>query len=958
MSKTTTQDFFESARQLTRARRATEVSAPPRDLPPHMESRSLPPTSPPRSQSVPPRSPETPSRSRNPNTSGKTPILVFGTATPLEPIPEEQQSSVSSHSTLSRIAKASYQDSEPETENEGGVLAVALAAPRNLLLQVPRKEARRISVLCEALTIYRNGFLPVDRYLHANAEKAMTVFGLDSKLDRFFKVYPMARGENYYMDASKYAVVKEALRDLKRMISVDHNVKLPSIPRFEEETHLGPLYPAPLEIWNKKCVLYRQEVEVWIAGVDHDPESEITREQAIDLYAPEYREDLMIANGPFQDLQAALEHEVGLREVLGSEYEDHVEDRDNSRRTRAVEQDSFIKPNDSRKDIRDDDDISYVAYEDEPHRPDRSAEASPQPKSEYHPSGREGYADSRRASLRKRYGISDANPPRPRDSSTPNVPRIPLRGRRATEVVGSPIRAEVHRPEPRPSIVQESMVDRMNRMIGHDPSRIRPVSQTPNVPIEIYPGSDEDIGGPPRRPTNPTPGRLARAVSQARLILPENHGPPRDPGGPPDSSDEGSSHDRPPRRLPARPPNGPPRPPNPPRRPHAGGGGGGEPPNGPNNDLVSWDGEDEFGNRIRYRAALKEVKVEVPQADLKVKAEHIDEWDGNTDHLVDWMDGINFLAERSPLLGMQLGTLVPTRFKKHARNWWHTLPSDRKRRAMTNWENLRNEISGYFMNRTWLDRQKLKAKDCHYRDSNAPRERPSEYFMRKYKLLIVVDNYSDVELIMSIMEGAPKFWASIIDTSSLFDVHELLEKISYHEDALTHSPAMAHDNYNVLEKRLRVLEQGNRSSSRPFVRAHQAEAAGTRGAPKQPRPKPTSARANLIGFSKDLPPPAFPRDDKTISKGRTPEEKNARPCRHCGSPKHWDNECKHARKGGRSVRTNFVTPSEEYLTALAAYEEVYLETSADEGSADEADAEDFPLDDLEESESEESHPKN
>ncbi len=321
------------------------------------------------------------------------------------------------------------------------------------------------------------------------------------------------------------------------------------------------------------------------------------------------------------------------------------------------------------------------------------------------------------------------------------------------------------------------------------------------------------------------------------------------------------------------------------------------------------------------------------------------------------MDGINFLAERSPLLGMQLGTLVPTRFRKHARNWWHTLPTNRKRRAMANWGALRDEISGYFMNRTWLDRQKLKARDCRYRDQNAPREKPSEYFMRKYKLLIIVDNYSDVELIMSIMEGAPKFWTSIVDTSNLSDVHQLLEKIVYHEDALTNSPVQAREDYHVLEKRLHALEHGG--GRRPFARANKVETssrAGTRGTPKQTKPK-YAAKVNLIGYSKDLPPPAFPKDDKTVSNGKTPEQKGARACRHCGSLKHWDNECKHARQGARSVRAHFASPSDGYLTAQAAYEEAYLETSASEQeTGDDGDLE--PEDETFEDEESDSQSKN
>ena len=97
------------------------------------------------------------------------------------------------------------------------------------------------------------------------------------------------------------------------------------------------------------------------------------------------------------------------------------------------------------------------------------------------------------------------------------------------------------------------------------------------------------------------------------------------------------------------------------------------------------------------------------------------------------------------------------------------------------------------MTRTWQDKQKTKARDCRYRDHNAPRERPSEYFMRKHQLLLVADDYDDTEIIIAIMEGAPKHWNTVIDTSVLTEPHQLLERIVYHEDSLMYSPAATND---------------------------------------------------------------------------------------------------------------------------------------------------------------------
>ncbi|KAF8981323.1 hypothetical protein BDQ17DRAFT_1438474 [Cyathus striatus] len=76
-----------------------------------------------------------------------------------------------------------------------------------------------------------------------------------------------------------------------------------------------------------------------------------------------------------------------------------------------------------------------------------------------------------------------------------------------------------------------------------------------------------------------------------------------------------------------------------------------------------------------------------------------------------------------------------------------------------------------------------------------------------------------------------------------------------------------------------------------------------------------------------------------VSKGRhncfqewTPESKNARPCRHCGSRKHWDYDCKHARKGMRQVRANLVSvdPEPDDLQAQADYDDLYYNISSED----------------------------
>ncbi|KAG9045109.1 hypothetical protein FS837_007011 [Tulasnella sp. UAMH 9824] len=302
------------------------------------------------------------------------------------------------------------------------------------------------------------------------------------------------------------------------------------------------------------------------------------------------------------------------------------------------------------------------------------------------------------------------------------------------------------------------------------------------------------------------------------------------------------------------------------------------------------------------------IKVDVPHIEMKLKPEHIEN-------------------------GTQLGSVVPTRFKRNAKTRWQSLPWDRRTNAA-----------------------KLRAKNATSRDTSAPREKPSEYYIRELKLLHTAELYTETELILAIMEGAPKYWHSVIDTSTLQYMVDLQDKIIYHEDALMYGPGSSADGYDKLEKRIRAIEQGQGKVNRYSLRVNQVEAKCATKTP--PRGKAAEgatgkeAHAHLIGFHKDLGKSPYPRDDKTLAKGKSPEEKGARPCCHCGSPKHWDNECKYARKGAKRVRTNFASPSDDYLEAMSAYEEAYLDDNSNEEAQEEAETRKFEETDEEDPESE------
>ena len=83
----------------------------------------------------------------------------------------------------------------------------------------------------------------------------------------------------------------------------------------------------------------------------------------------------------------------------------------------------------------------------------------------------------------------------------------------------------------------------------------------------------------------------------------------------------------------------------------------------------------------------------------------------------------------------------------------------------------------------------------------------------------------------------------------------------------------------------------------------------------------------MTSYSRNMPPPPFPKDDSTVSKKKTPESVNARPCQHCGSGNHWDYDCKYARQGTKIVRAHLVTGqvTEEEEGAQQEYNSLYYD---------------------------------
>ena len=132
------------------------------------------------------------------------------------------------------------------------------------------------------------------------------------------------------------------------------------------------------------------------------------------------------------------------------------------------------------------------------------------------------------------------------------------------------------------------------------------------------------------------------------------------------------------------------------------------------------------------------------------------------------------------------------------------------------------------------------------------------------ELLTLAYSYTDTETVQAIMMGVPGTWASIINPQYQKTLREFQNTVKYHEKSLEklevpvlQPPCLPNQEYT--------------SAHFPYQRAN----------------------VNHVRWSKNIGTPSFPKDDNNVSPRKTPDSVGTRPCRHCGSGKHWDNECRH-----------------------------------------------------------------
>ena len=111
--------------------------------------------------------------------------------------------------------------------------------------------------------------------------------------------------------------------------------------------------------------------------------------------------------------------------------------------------------------------------------------------------------------------------------------------------------------------------------------------------------------------------------------------------------------------------------------------------------------------------------------------------------------------------------------------------------------------------------------------------------------------------VQAIVMEVPGPWASIINPQYQKMLRDSQNAIKYHEESL--------------EKLEAPILQPPHLPNREYTSVH------------FPYRK---ANINLVGWSKNIGTPSFPKDDSNISPRKTPNSVGMRPCRHCGSGKH------------------------------------------------------------------------
>jgi hypothetical protein len=334
--------------------------------------------------------------------------------------------------------------------------------------------------------------------------------------------------------------------------------------------------------------------------------------------------------------------------------------------------------------------------------------------------------------------------------------------------------------------------------------------------------------------------------------------------------------------------------------------------NSPNRNL---NGNQSTEDKLIRSGNDKKVRTSEVHFDTKLKVDIVPTWDGDEIALGKWIAQVNELAQRSKSVFEGLGDVVPTRFKDKAREWWYSLDEYDRLVSSKNWYTLRERIRTYWMNQSWINRMQSKAIRARFREPGHGNESPSEYYIRKVELITLVYNFTHKQIINEILKTAPTIWQSVLQPMNLHSLQQFQTALKFNEENLNQLVEQ-------FEPRFRKRDDNRSPNKRPRTFKVDSTRVGTKGRGRESEKTTNDKRTYTIGWVGSKP--QYPKDDNTISKGRTPEEMGARPCHFCGSSKHWDRDCKYASRNRIRTNARLVNATAETLRAEIDYQEAYL----------------------------------
>jgi hypothetical protein len=321
----------------------------------------------------------------------------------------------------------------------------------------------------------------------------------------------------------------------------------------------------------------------------------------------------------------------------------------------------------------------------------------------------------------------------------------------------------------------------------------------------------------------------------------------------------------------------------------------------------------------------------------KFKLADLPEWDGKDKTLIDWIFSGNELAAFGYGVWMDLGVSLPRKFTKNAKAWWQGLLPEEKRNFSRNWSNLRKGVCLQWMTHEWIAQEKIRTKNISFRKDAHHKETPMEYYHRKLRALrISFSSLDQMDMVHEILDNAPDSWQKYF-TIKIRNLSDLRLSIKSNEH-LFEKETEKSDQVDYLVREVEKLK--GKTHSNFSTKANYGSTRNDSRSSKEFKAKTHAAETKKpIGYHKEFTKYPFEkRDDIETKKGLSPEKKGGRPCRFCGSKRHWDNECAHYGKS-RKARVNLATADLDLLEAIDAYDNLQEEAQPSEEEPEESEEE-------------------